>query len=108
MICPVPLLLSVFYTPSLVLLSLAHREDAALALDLDSSDGVPDVSDSTRELEFFFKLDDKRYRGMLQYYGNRALDNDANAYPQRLVLCKGYNMWKVDIENDDRWVNNRR
>jgi hypothetical protein len=28
--------------------------------------GVPDVSDSTRALEFFFKLDDKRYQRMLQ------------------------------------------
>jgi hypothetical protein len=47
--------------------------------------GVPDVSDSTRALEFFFKLDDKRYRGMLQYYRNKALDNDANAYPRMLT-----------------------
>jgi hypothetical protein len=34
--------------------------------------GVPDVSDSTRALEFFFKLDDKRYRRMFQYYRNKA------------------------------------
>jgi hypothetical protein len=48
--------------------------------------GVPDVSDSTRALEFFFKLDDKRYREMLQYYRNKALDNDANAYPHSVRL----------------------
>jgi hypothetical protein len=100
MICPVPLLLSIFYTPSLVLLYLLYAI-TCFAISCfaivrtqpwpwtrcaygDSSDGLPDVSDSTRELDFFFKLDDKRYRGMLQYYRNRALDNDANAYPQTL------------------------
>jgi hypothetical protein len=52
--------------------------------------GVPDVTDSTRALAFFFKLDDKRYRRMLQYYRNKALDNDANAYSQTLTYRLPY------------------
>jgi hypothetical protein len=50
----------------------------------NSGAGVPESTESTRALEFFFKLDDKRYRRMLQYYRNKALDNDGNAYPQTL------------------------
>jgi hypothetical protein len=65
--------------------------------------GVPDVSDSTRALEFFFKLDDKRYRRILQYYHNKALDNDANAYPQTITAAyRIASRWVIDEKGQNR------
>jgi hypothetical protein len=57
----------------------------------------------TRALEFFFKLDDKRYRRMLQYYRNKALDNDANAYPQTLTAAyRIVSGWVIDEKDQHR------
>jgi hypothetical protein len=70
------------------LLKQGEREPVApFKVETNLGAGVPDVSVSTRALEFFFELDDKRYRRMLQYYRNKALDNDANAYPQTLAAA---------------------
>jgi hypothetical protein len=59
--------------------SFKTRFDYQVKANLEA--GVPEATESTRALEFFFKLDDQRCRRILHYYRNKALDNDGNAYP---------------------------
>ena len=49
--------------------------------------GVAPVTDEKRALEYLYKLDPKRFGGMLAYMRNNALCQDALAYPQTLVAA---------------------